>query len=133
MAGLAQTMGGGSAIVSPELQPVKVETVDSEPETAPASDAAAPEAVEATELLTEAQETELVDARMKRRRVNPETAARNDMRRRILKELVNCPVCGVSLHLRCLAWWHVCTPERDLREQLLKSAHDAFYRPCWPR
>jgi hypothetical protein len=108
-----------SSIFAPERQPVQVET--GEPE-APATP---PEAVMG-EPLTEAQE--MVDARVKRRRATPEAAIRDDARRRILQEMVNCPECGISLQLRCLAWRHTCAPEPDLREQLLKSAHDAFYK-----
>jgi hypothetical protein len=53
---------------------------------------------------------------------------RNEQRRRILEEMVNCPECGISLQMRCLAWRHTCAPEKDLREELLKTAHAAFYR-----
>jgi hypothetical protein len=73
--------------------------------------------MEAAELLTEA-----------RRRANPEAANRNDVRRKILEEMVNCPECGIPLQLQCLAWRHNCAPEKDLREQPLKSAYDAVYR-----
>jgi hypothetical protein len=115
------------SIFAPEV-PVKAEPVDCEPAVpAPATpvpeDTAPPTPAE----LPETQER-MVDARVKRRRANPEVAIHSDTRRKIMEEMVNCPECGIPLQLRCLAWRHICTPEKDLHEQLLKSALDAFYK-----
>ena len=116
------------SIFTAALQPVKEEPIDCDgPEVPAPATPATPVPEEGGEPLTEAQEP-MVDARVKRRRANPEAAARNDARRAIMQEMVNCPECGISLQMRCLAWRHTCTPEVDLREQLLKSACDAFYR-----
>jgi hypothetical protein len=114
-----------ASIFTSALRPVKAETIDCDEPAVPAPATPVPE--EEGEPLTEAHEP-MVDARAKRQRVNPEAANRNDTRRKIMEEMVNCPECGIPLQLRCLAWRHVCTPEKDLREQLLKNAYDAFYK-----
>jgi hypothetical protein len=118
------------SIFTAALQPVKEEPIDcDEPEVhTPATPATPATPVpEEGEPLTEASEP-MVDARVKRRRANTDAATRNDARRKIMEEMVNCPECGIPLQLRCLAWRHTCTPEKDLREQLLQSAYDAFYK-----
>jgi hypothetical protein len=115
-----------ASIFTPALQPVKVEPIDCDGPEMPAPATPATPVPEG-EPLTEAQEP-MVDARVKRPRVNPEAASRNETRRKIMEEMVNCPECGITLQLRCLAWRHICTPEKDLRELLLKNACDAFYK-----
>ena len=108
------------SIFTGTFQPVKEEPVDcDEPEMGMP--------VTPVEEPSEASEP-MVDARVKRRRANPEAATQNEARRKIMAEMVSCPECAIPLQLRCLAWRHVCTPEKDLREQLLQSAYAAFYK-----